>query len=291
MRFTFIHIERTNFTVSALCHAMQVTRSGYHAWATRGLCLRKQDDRVLAVHVVAAFARSRRTYGSPRIAVELQDQGLPIGRRRIARIMRETGIFARKKKAWRRSTGSCASERVAPNQLQRNFTTHAPNEAWVTDVKHVRTDEGWLYLAPVIDLFSRRIVGYAMSQENDGALALAAFESATTRRRPRHTVLLHSDRGAIYGEEQYIQRLAALGVKRSMSRKADPWDNAVIESFFSTLHFEFLSRRCFERFEDACRAISEWIDGFYNPQRRHSNNGNTSPIKYELRWQMRQELI
>jgi len=212
---------------------------------------------VFAVHVVAAFARSRRTYGSPRIAVELQDQGLPVGRRRTARIMRETGIFARKKKSWRRSTGSCASERVAPNQLQRNFTTHAPNEVWVTDVKYVRTDEGWLYLAPVIDLFSRRVVGYAMPQENDGALALAAFESATTRRRPRHTVLLHSDRGSIYGEEQYIQRLAAHGIKRSMSCKADPWDNAVIESFFSTLPVELLSRRRFERFENARRAISE----------------------------------
>ena len=143
----------------------------------------------------------------------------------------------------------------------------------------------------MIDLFSRRVVGYAMSQENDGALALAAFESAATYRRPRRTMLLHSDRGSIYGEEEYIQRIAALGITRSMSRKADPWDNAVIESFFSTLHFELLSRWRFERFEDARSAISEWIDGFYNPQRRHSNNGNTSPIKYELRWQMRQQLI
>ena len=166
---------------------------------------------MLAVHVAAVFARNRRTYGSPRIAVELRDQGLPVGRRRTARIMRETGIFARKKKSWRWSTGSCAGERVAPNQLQRNFTTHAPNEAWVTDVRYVRTDEGWPYLAPVIDLFSRRVVGYAMSQENDGALALAAFESAATRRRPRCTMLLHSDRGSIYGEEEYIQWLAARG--------------------------------------------------------------------------------
>ena len=290
MRFAFIHVERTNFTVSALCRAMQVARSGYHAWAVREPCDRVREDRVLAVHVTAAFKRFRRNYGSPRLLPELREQGLRIGRRRTARIMRENGLFARKRKAFRKPSVGCVGDRVAPNLLARNFTTHAPDEAWVTDVKFVRTDEGWLYLAPVIDLFSRRVVGYAMSDANDGALALAALESAVRSRRAPRKLLFHSDRGGIYGDDDYLRRLEALGIARSMSRTADPWDNAVIESFFSTLHFELLTDRRFERMEDAQAAISEWIDCFYNPERRHSTIGNTSPIKYELAWQLRQKM-
>ncbi len=289
MRFSFIHAERANFSICALCRAMEVTRSGFHAWAVRVACARKREDRVLAVHIAAAFARSRRTYGSPRMRKELRDEGRRVGRRRTARIMRENGLFARRRRASRRPVAGCGSERAAPNVLDRNFTARAPNQAWVTDVKYVRTKEGWLYLAPVIDLFSRRVVGYAMSTQQDGDLSIAALESAVRARGAPKGLMLHSDRGGIYGDDDYLRRLKSLGIERSMSRPSNPWDNAVIESFFSTLHFELLSRRRFERTADAQDAIAEWIDGFYNPQRRHTTIGNTSPIKYELTWQMRQQ--
>lgn len=289
MRFAFIDAQQASFSICALCRAMEVARSGYYAWAARLACARKREDRVLAVHIAAAFARSRRTYGSPRMLKELREDGHRVGRRRTARIMRENGMFARRRKAWRRSVAGCGSERAAPNLLDRNFTARAPNQAWVTDVKYVRTKEGWLYLAPVIDLFSRRVVGYAMSTQQDGDLSIAALESAVRARGAPKGLVLHSDRGGIYGDGAYLKQLKSHGIERSMSRPSNPWDNAAMESFFSTLHFELLSRRRFERSADAQDAIAEWIDGFYNPQRRHTTIGNTSPIKHELTWQMRQQ--
>lgn len=289
MRFAFIHSERDGYPITVLCRVMQVARSGYHAWAMREECDRRRTDRVLAVHVAAAFERSRRTYGSPRIQAELREEGVRIGRARAARIMREGSLVARRKKAFRQSPQACPRDRVAPNRLDRDFRARRPNRKWVTDVKYVRTSAGWLYLAPVIDLFSRRVVGCAMSTEQDGRLSGAALASALEARGMPRGVMVHSDRGGIYGGEEYVKRTKGLGIRRSMSRTRNPWDNAVIESFFSTLRFELLDRERFEDPEHAQRSIAEWIDGFYNPQRRHTTLGNTSPIKYELTWQMRQQ--
>ncbi len=188
MRFAFIHCERDEFPITALCRAMRVARSGYHAWVVRKECERLREDRVLAVHVAAAFERSRRTYGSPRIQADLRDDGVRIGRSRTARIMRENGLFARRKKAFRLAKRSCGREQVAPNRLARMFRARKPNRKWVTDVKYIPSNAGWLYLAPVIDLFSRRVVGCAMSTEQDGNSAsrhlrvqskLAALRSAS----------------------------------------------------------------------------------------------------------------
>lgn len=287
MRFAFIHSERTAYPVTVLCRVMQVARSGYHAWATRKECARRREDRVLTAEVVSEFERSRRTYGSPRIRIALGTRGIRIGRARIARLMRERGLIARRKKAFRTVPKACDGPRIAPNRLARNFRRKEPNLAWVTDVKCVRTTAGWLYVAPVIDLFSRRVVGCAMSTGQDASLSLSALSSAIAARGVPRRVLLHSDRGGIYGESEYLRTLEALGIRRSMSRARNPWDNAVIESFFSTLRLELLDRTRFVDQEHARRVISEWIDGFYNLQRMHTTIGNKSPVQYELAWQMR----
>jgi len=287
MRFAFIHTERDAYSLAVLCRVMQVARSGYHAWAVREECDRRREDRVLAVHVAAAFERSRRTYGNPRIHVDLQAEGLRVARTRIARIMRESGLFARTKKAFRPAAGRCV--RSAPNLLCRRFGARAPDRKWVTDVKYVRTTAGWLYLAPVLDLFSRRIVGCAMSTVQDGDLSVSALASAMRARGSPRGVLVHSDGGGIYGDEDYLKKLEEHGVKRSMSRKRNPWDNAVIESFFSTLRFELLCRTRFADPDEAERGISEWIERFYNLHRRHTTLGSVSPINYELAWQMRKQ--
>ena len=281
MRFAFIYCERDAFPITALCRAMQVARGGYHAWVVRKECERVREDRVLAVHVAAAFERSRRTYGSPRIQAELRDDGVQIGRSRTARIMCENGLFAGRKKAFRLAQHSCGREQVAPNRLDRKFRARAPNRKWVTDVKYIRTNAGWLYLAPVIDLFSRRVVGCAMSTEQDAKLCTAALASAVEARNPSKGIVIHSDRGGIYGGADYLAKTKEVGIKRSMSRTSNPWDNAVIESFFSTLHFELLSRTRLRNHEDAQQSITEWINNFYNSQRRHTTIGNTSPINYE----------
>jgi transposase InsO family protein len=164
-------------------------------------CDRRREDRVLSVHVAAALERGRRTYGSPRIRIDLQEDGVRVGRSRIARLMREPGLVARRKKAFRTTPGSCPSDRVSPNRLDRKFAARAPNRKWVTDVKYVRTSAGWLYLTPVIDLFLRRVVGCAMSTEQDGRLSVAALTSALEARGNPRNVIVHSDRGGIYGDD------------------------------------------------------------------------------------------
>ena len=287
MRFAFIHAERDACPVAVLCRVTQVARSGYHAWPVREECDRRREGRVIAVHVTAAFERSRRRYGSPRIHVELQAKGPRVGRSRIARIMRECGLFARTRKAFRPAAARCACS--APNLLRRRFGTRSPDRKWVTDVKHVRTTAGWLYLAPVLDLFSRRLVGCATSTVQDGDLSVSALASAMRARGSPRGALVHSSGGGIQGDEDYLRKLEEHGVKRSMSRKKNPWDNAVIESFFSTLRSELLSRTRFADPDEAERGIGEWIERFYNPHRRHATLGNVSPIDDELAWQMRKQ--
>ncbi len=248
MRFSFIYCERDEYPITALCRAMQVARSGYHAWVVRKECERLREDRVLAVHVAAAFERSRRTY----------EESLPY---------RTTVVQAR----------ACRTE-----QARSKVSSTRSQRKWVTDVKYIRTNAGWLYLAPVIDLFSRRVVGCAMSTEQDGKLSIAALASAVETRGASKCLMIHSDRGGIYGDQDYLDKIGEIGIKRSMSRTSNPWDNAVIESFFSTLHFELLSRTRFNNQEDAQQSITEWIDNFYNSQRRHTTIGNTPPHQLRI---------
>lgn len=283
MRFAFIHAEKAFFPIIVLCRVLGVSRSGYHAWSRRSPSKRLVEDRSLSCEVEAAFVRSRRTYGSPRIAAELRASGRPIGTKRVARLMRARQIAARPKRRFKVTTDSRHRHPVASNLVGRDFQAAAPNRVWVGDVKAVRTARGWLHLAVLMDLFSRRIVGYATSVANDTNLALAALRSSLSKRDARPGLVHHTDRGSPYASAEYRDLLEEHGALPSMSRPRDCWDNAVAESFFSTLTAELLAGRRFPSPEQAAAEIAEYIDGFYNLTRRHSTIGYVSPIEYELR--------
>jgi transposase InsO family protein len=283
VRFAFILAEKAFYPITVRCRVLEVSRSGFHAWVRRQPSQRDRDDAKLAVEVAAVHERSRRTYGSPRVTAELRARGVRVGRKRVARIMRKKGLEARRKRPFRRTTDSAHSNPVAPNLVGRMFSATAPDRVWATDVKAVWTDEGWLYLAAMIDLFSRRIVGWATSARNDTRLAIAALAVAARGRHPRPGLVHHSDRGSPYASEEYRAQLARLGSIASMSRKGDCWDNAVSESFFSTLAAELLDRMRFATQAQATAAIADYIDSFYNLHRRHSTLGYLSPIEFELR--------
>lgn len=283
MRFALILAEKAVHPVSALCRALDVSRSGFHAWARRQPSKRSRDDERLAVQVVASHERSRRTYGSARVLRDLRGEGTRTSRKRVARLMRARGLLARPRRRSQRTTDSSHGRPVAPNILGRMFSATAPNRAWVTDVTAIPTAEGWVYLAVIIDLFSRRAVGWAMSDANDTRLALDALAAAARSRRPAAGLVHHSDRGSPYASEDYRAELARLGCIASVSRKGDCWDNAVAESFFSTLQFELLDRTAFTSRSHARRSVDEYIGQFYNLRRRHSAAGFLSPIEFELR--------
>ena len=226
MKFAFI-AQEVAFPVETMCRVLGVARSGFYAWKKRPKPARAKSDAQLAVKVAAAHQRSRRTYGSPRVHRELRAQGERVGKKRIERIMREKGIQGRAKRRFKRTTDSKHGGPIAPNILARQFTVAEPNRVWVTDVTAIATGEGWLYLAPVLDLFSRRIVGWASSENNDTSLALDALGKALRARRPRPGLLHHSDRGSPYASDDYRAALRAHHVCPSMSRKGDCGDNAV----------------------------------------------------------------
>lgn len=286
MRFAFIHEEKAIYPVRLLCEALEVSRSGYYAWIDRPPPARKLADAQLAVAIKGAHGLSRGRYGSPRIHAELRANGVRVGRKRVERLMREQGIQARRKRRFRKTTDSNHSGPIAANVLARQFQPRAPNEVWVTDVTYVSTAEGWLYLAVMLDLFARRVVGWAASATNDTELALSALTQALSGREPRPGLIHHSDRGSPYASDDYRRALDEHGLVPSMSRTGDCWDNAVAESFFATIKAEMIE---FERYDTraaATASIGIYIEKFYNPTRRHSYLGYMSPIEYELRNQL-----
>ncbi len=283
MRFTFILSEKAFYPIVVLCRVLAVSRSGFHAWVTRPPSQRDVANRRLAVEVTAVHRESRCTYGSPRVTAELRANGQPVSRNRVARLMRQEGLQARRKRRFKRTTDSNHSNPIAPNIIGRMFFASTPNSVWVTDVKAIWTGEGWLYIAPVIDLFSRKVVGLAMRDSNDTDLALAALNAAVSCRRPAPGLIHHSDRGSPYASDRYRDRLDELKSIASMSRKGDCWDNAVAESFFSTLEHELLADVVFATRAQAARAIREYVHDFFNLRRRHSTIGYVSPIEFELR--------
>ncbi len=285
MKFAFIDAEKAHHPVEALCRNFNVSRSGFYAWKRRAPSATARRDVRLGAEVVAIHARSRGTYGSPRIHAELAARGEHVARKRVARLMSEQGLSARRKRTYRTTTDSNHTQPTAPNVLARSFSTTAPNEVWVTDVTAVWTAEGWLYLAALLDLFSRRVVGWAMSETNDAGLALSALRAALRSRRPPEGLLHHSDRGSPYASQEYRAELAAHGLRRSMSRRGNCWDNAVAESFFSSLKTEHVPDKGYPTRAAARVAINEYIDSFYNLTRRHSHNGYLSPIEFELKRQ------
>ena len=285
MRFAFILAEKAAFPIVVLCAVLGVSPSGFYAWFARAATpsARARADQQLGVEIAAAHARSRRTYGSPRVLASLRAQGRRVGKKRVERLMRQRGLRGERKRPFRTTTDSRHGDPSAPNLLARNFTAEAPNRVWVTDVTAVRTREGWLFVAAMVDLFARRVVGWATSETNDTELALAALEGAVRARRPPPGLVHHSDRGSPYASGRYRAALAAHRMVASMSRKGDCWDNAVAESFFSTLKAELTERTDYATREQARRSIGEYIDGFYNVERRHSFNGYLNPTEYELR--------
>ena len=283
MRFAFIHTEKAHFPVDWLCSALDVSRSGYYAWVQRPTSKRHAEDARLGAAIAKAHARSRGTYGSPRIHADLAASGEHVGRKRVARLMKDRGLASKRRRKYRTTTDSNHPDPVAPNLLSRDFTVAEPNEAWVGDVTAIWTWEGWLFLAVLLDLVSRRVVGWATSANNDRRLALDALEAAMALRRPLPGLVHHTDRGSPYASKAYVDALAAVGAIPSMSRAGDCWDNAVAESFFASLRSELLDHENYATRGSAHDAVGDYIDGFYNPHRRHSSIGYISPIEKELR--------
>ncbi len=280
MRFQFISAQKAHFSVTDLCNALEVSTSGYYAWCKRKPCKRELDDAKLLEVIKELFKTHREIYGSPRIHDALKDLGYQVGENRVARIMRENGLSAHPKRAWRCvTTQSDPAHSVAENVLERDFSATDVNEKWVTDVTYVGTDEGWLYFAPMIDLYNREVVGWAMSDTNDTELTLSALQMAINKQKPPKGLIHHSDRGSNYTATDYRRKLSP-DIKISMSRKGNCWDNAVAESFFATIKKELIHRCHYKTRREAAASIFEYIEVFYNRVRKHSKLGYTSPIQY-----------
>jgi transposase InsO family protein len=284
MRFEFIRVEKGNFPVSILCCVLEVSRSGFYAWIRRPAAPRDVKQAELTVRVKAAHERSRGTYGSPRVHRELQAQGVVVSLKTVAKSMRNAGIQGRSKRRFKRTTDSRHADPIAPNVLARHFDASAPNQVWVTDVTAIATSEGWLYLAVMLDLYARRVVAWATSANNDTSLALEALSKATRGRKPHRGLLHHSDRGSPYASAAYRKALDDQGIVQSMSRKGDCWDNAVAESFFATLRAELVDHVTYPTHAAARRSLADYIDAFYNLERRHSSIGYINPVEHELRF-------
>lgn len=273
-------MEKANFPIAILCRTLKVSRSGYYVWEARPESKRSQDDRRLSMLVRAAHEAGRCYYGSPRVLRELREQGVRIGRNRIIRLMRLLGLVARRRRRFKCTTKSDPRRPAAPNLLARDFTAPEPNRRWVGDTTELLIGtSSKLYLAVILDLYSRFVVGWAVSPSNDRHLAIRALENAVKRRCPEAGLLHHSDRGAPYASEDYQRILSVRSIECSMSRKGNCIDNAAMESWFSTLKMELGER--FESFGQAKEAIFDYIEVFYNQKRRHSSLGYVSPGEYE----------
>ena len=284
MKYACIRAHREEYEFVLMCRVLQVSRSGYYAWARRGPTECEREDPRLRTYIRSIHHRSRQTYGSPRVYQELKADGVSCGKHRVARLMREEALVARPKRRARGTTNSRHTHEVATNELDRRFSveTHpVPDRVWVSDITYVPTREGWLYLAVVLDLASRRVVGWSMRSTLEAELATDALQMALWRRRPGVGLLHHSDRGVQYAAEAYQQILTQHGIRCSMSRKGNCWDNAVAESFFATLEWELIERSDWHTREEARRAIFDYIEVWYNRQRRHSSLGYRSPAEHE----------
>ena len=284
MKFAFIKAEKAHHRVSLLCEVLEVSRQGFYAWLCRRPSKRQQRDVLLAKQIFRLFIDSDRTYGSPRVFKALGHEGEVTSRKRVQRLMRGAGLVARPpRRRFVCTTNSRHGFHVAPNLLDRQFQPDGPDRVWATDITYIPTEQGWLYLAVVLDLFSRKVVGWSMQPYLDRRLVLDALEMALAARRPSPTLLHHSDRGVQYACDEYQRLLKEQDIAVSMSRKGNCWDNAVVESFFSTLKIELVYRCKFADHQAAKAAIFRYIEGFYNRRRLHSTLGYLSPVEYERR--------
>jgi transposase InsO family protein len=283
VKFAFVEVEKASFPIAFMCRHLGISTSGFFAWRKRPESQRAREDRRLAVLVREAHDISRQNYGSPRIHEDLkQAQKIRISRKRVIRLMRAQGLKGKIRRRWVKTTDSRHDLPVAPNLLSRNFEASAPNQRWVGDITYLRSPEGWLYLAAVLDLHSRMIVGWAVSAVIDRHLVITALDAALLRRAPGAGLLHHSDQGSQYASEDYQDVLEANGFTCSMSRRGDCYDNAAMESWFGTLKTEL--GEAFESHADARRKLFDYIEVFYNQKRRHSSIGFVSPAEFERRF-------
>ena len=281
MRFAFIATEKACYPVALMCRVLKVSRAGYYAWCKRPASQHTQEDQRLGLAVAAIYRESRGRYGSPRVHAELRERGQRTGRKRVARLMQTAGLRAREHRRFRCTTDSRHGMAIKQNLLERRFTVPTPNRGWVTDITYVWTLEGWLYLAVILDLFSRRVVGWSLSERLERGIALDALKMALQDRQPPQGLLHHSDRGSQYASHDYQQLLAVHGIQSSMSRKGNCWDNAVAESFFATLKIELVYQSQWSTRTQARSELFEYIELFYNRQRRHSALGYLCPNEFE----------
>ena len=281
MKFALVKEHEPEFPVNVMCAVLEVSRSGYYAWRKRPESPRAQQRTRRLVAIRTAHAQSRRVYGSPRVHAALRATGEACCVNTVARLMREDGLRAKARKKFRVTTNSSHDLPVAENLLGRDFSASAPNLKWVADITYIPTGEGWLYLGTELDLHSRRLVGWAMSERIDADLVIAALKMAIEQRQPPAGLIHHSDRGGQYASRRFRELLEAHGMKASMSRKADVYDNAVMESCFGTLKKELVHDATYATRAEARQAIFEYIEVFYNRQRRHSTLDYRSPAEYE----------
>lgn len=286
MRYAFIRDEEGRYPRTVLCRVMRVSRSGYYAFVRRPASQRDRQEFRLQVHVRAAFAASQRRYGSPRLHAQLRAQGVRTSRKRVARLMRQQQLVARRRRRRCTTTDSRHGLPTAPNRVRRAFHAQAPNQLWCGDITYLRTRSGFLYLAVLLDLFSRAVVGFALGPQLDRSLVLQALRRALRRRRVCPGLVHHTDRGSQYASDDYQRELKQHGLVCSMSRAGDCYDNAPSESFFSTLKAECPTEDLLP--EQVPAVIEQYICGFYNPVRKHSSLGYVSPMEFERRAQAMQ---
>lgn len=272
--------NQANYPIATMCRVLEVSTSGYYAWLKRPPSKRSREDAILTDRIRWIYLRSRSTYGAPRVYEELKDEGELVGRKRIARLMRAAGLQGISRRKRVRTTIRRPGARPAPDLVKRDFTADHPDQLWVADITYIRTWAGFLYLAVVMDAYSRRIIGWSMANHLKTELVIDALQMAVQQRRPEG-VVHHSDQGSQYTSLAFGKRCREANVRPSMGSVGDCYDNALCESFFATLECELLDRHSFRSRDQAGRAVFEFIEGWYNPHRRHSSIGYASPVRYE----------
>lgn len=281
MKCRFIRDYRNEFSVERMCHILNISRSTYYAFLNSRKSCRKQEDEKILCKIKDIYKESRRTYGSPRIHQKLKSEGIYCGKKRVERLMRTAGIFAISKRKYKVTTDSKHNLPIAENKLGGEFKAANKNQVWVADITYIPTQEGWLYLAAILDVYSRKIVGWAMDEKMTKELVCSAFKMAIVRRKPNPGLIHHSDRGSQYASCDYQELLKKNEMVPSMSRKGNCYDNAMMESFFHTLKTELIYHKVYETREEARRDIFEYIEVFYNRFRLHSALSYMSPENYE----------
>ncbi|WP_135081939.1 IS3 family transposase [Terasakiella sp. SH-1] len=283
VKFQFVHLQRENHSIAGLCRAMSVSESGFFAWRNRPTSKRQREDMVLLAHIKSIHYANYQSYGRGRMKDELQEEGICVGEHRVARIMKQNNLRIVRSQKFKRTTDSDHKHNISPNLLDGDFAATAPDQKWAGDITYLWTGEGWLYLAVVIDLYSRRVIGWSASRRMKKDLVMDALNKAIALRKPPAGVIFHSDRGSQYCSNKFRKLLAKYKFEQSMSGKGNCYDNAAVETFFKTLKAEMVWKIAFQTRDHAKKELFKYINGFYNAKRRHSYLNGLSPIKFEKR--------